>query len=332
MLTTVQDLGRIGHQQEGVPVGGAMDQWALRVGNLLVGNDDGDAALEITLAGPSIVFDGDALIALTGGDLAATLNDRTLPTWHPVRVPSGAVLEFHAARSGCRVYLTAAGGIDVPRVLGSRSTYVRAGLGGHQGRALRRDDVLSFGAPSALAARIAADLHNDGEAITVARWGAGPSLRPAYSPSVTVRLLPGAHVHQLTAASRDQLFSAPFRVASQSDRMGYRLEGPTLELREPLELLSEGVTFGTVQLPPSGSPIVLLADRQTTGGYPRVGEVASADLPLLAQLKPGDQVRFRKASVEEAQAVYLAREQELAEARRAIRLLHPQRVPWTEST
>jgi antagonist of KipI len=147
-------------------------------------------------------------------------------------------------------------------------------------------------------------------------------MRPRYSAAPVVRLLEGAHAHLLRQSSRDELYRTEFRVSSQSDRMGYRLEGPALELKEPVELLSEGVAFGTVQLPPGGSPIILMADRQTTGGYPRIGEVASVDLPLVAQLKPGDHLRFRRASLDEAQALYLAREWEIGQARRAISLLN----------
>jgi antagonist of KipI len=326
--TTVQDLGREGHQRDGIPVSGAMDRWALRVANLLVGNDEGAAALEITLVGPSLTFDGPALIALAGADLGAVVGDVPVALWHPLWVPAGASLGFRGGAPGCRTYLAIAGGIDVPKVLGSRSTYVRAGIGGHMGRALRRGDALCWGAPAPLAEHIIAGVTAGATAgarrtdrrVAPARWGAAPSLRPRYSDAPVVRLLPGTHADLLTEASAETLHGAPFRIAPQSDRMGFRLEGTPLELREPVELLSEGVTFGTVQLPPGGQPIVLMADRQTTGGYPRIGEVASVDLPLIAQLRPGDRVRFRRCSLEEAQAEYLAHERELDQARRAITL------------
>lgn len=323
LLTTVQDLGRPGHQHEGIPAGGAMDPVALRVANLLVGNDEGAAALEITVSGPRIVLDAPALIALGGAGLGATIDDVPVPAWRPVRVAPGATLAFRGAGSGCRAYLAVAGGIDVPVVLGSRSTYLRAGIGGVEGRALRRGDVLSSGTPAALGARIAAAIAEPRSGASVAAWGAGPTLRPPYSVAPVVRLLPGAHADALTTASRRLLHDAELRVDPRSDRMGYRLAGATLELRAPLELLSEPVAFGTVQLPPGGQPIVLMADRQTTGGYPRIGEVATADLPLLAQLRPGDRLRFRPVSLAEAQALYLQRERDIAEARRAIELRHP---------
>jgi antagonist of KipI len=322
MFTTVQDRGRYGHQRYGVPASGPMDPWAFRIAHMLVGNDDGDAALEITLTGPSITFDDDSLIALTGGDLSPSIGGQPVPVWRAIWIPKAATLSFGAATAGCRAYLAVAGGIRVPKVLGSASTYVRAALGGHQGRALKRGDVLAVGSPSLVAERFMGKLAGRDATPRVAGWSAGQSLRPAYESTVTVRLTAGTHLERLTVASRERLYRAEFRVGSQSDRMGYRLEGATLELIEPIDILSEGLTFGTVQLPPAGDPIVLMADRQTTGGYPRVGEVASVDLPLLAQLKPGDRVRFRACSLEEAQEQYLVREGELAQARRGIALLH----------
>ncbi|HEX5439008.1 MAG TPA: biotin-dependent carboxyltransferase family protein [Gemmatimonadaceae bacterium] len=324
MFTTVQDLGRSEHQRFGVPVSGAMDSWALRVANLLVGNDEGDAALEVTLTGPTIRFETGALIAITGADLGATLGEAPLAPWHAACAPSGAMLSFGGAAVGCRAYIAIAGGIPITPVLGSRSTFVRAALGGYMGRPLRRGDVLPCGEPSSLARRIASATGGGKAGATVARWSAGAALRPAYSAAPTVRVLPGTHAHLLSAPSADRLYGATFGVSPQSDRMGYRLQGCALELGAPAELLSEGVAFGTVQLPPGGDPIILMADRQTTGGYPRIGEVATVDLPLVAQLRPGDSVRFRRVSLERAQALYLAREHDLAEARRAIALRFPE--------
>jgi antagonist of KipI len=323
MFTTVQDLGRTGHQRFGVPVSGVMDSWALRIANIMVGNAPGDAGLEVTLSGPTITFDDETLIAVSGADLGAFVGDVHLPLRHPVCVPAEGTLTFRGGPHGCRAILAVAGGIAVPPVLGSRSTYVRGAFGGYEGRALRKGDVLPTGAPSPWARRTMAALTRSDGLAGVATWGAGPSLRPPYSAAPVVRLLTGTHTDHLTESSRDELFSETFRISPQSDRMGYRLDGPQLALREPLELLSEGTTFGTMQLPPGGSPIVLMADAQTTGGYPRIGEVASVDLPLLAQLRPGDHVRFRTCSLEEAQSAYLLREHELAQAQRAITLLHP---------
>lgn len=322
LLTTVQDLGRPGHQREGVPVGGAVDALALRVANLLVGNPDGAAALEITLTGPVLRFAHPALVALAGADLGAEIDGTPILPWRPFAAPPAGTLRFRGAPRGCRAYLAVAGGIDVPPVMGSRSTYPPANLGGHQGRALRAGDQLQWAAPPPLAQRILRQLRREHPGVAVARWGAGPSLRPPYVDRPVVRLLAGAHADALSEASGQDLFRSEFRVSARSDRMGYRLEGPQLRLREPLEPLSEAVAFGTLQLPPGGEPIVLMADRQTTGGYPRIGEVASVDLPLLAQLKPGDRLAFRPVELAEAQMLYLARERDLTLARRAIDLMH----------
>lgn len=324
LQTTVQDLGRRGHQHDGVPGGGAMDRSALRIGNALVGNDDGAAGLEATLIGPAIEFEDPTLIALAGGDLEPTIDGQPVPMWRAIHVPPGAALRFGRPKVGCRTYLAIAGGIDVPLIFGSRSTYLRAQFGGHEGRALRPGDVLTTLCPPGLAQCIANAVQDgrDASRAAIAAWGAGHSLRMRYSSEPVVRLIPGTHADYLAAPSRTKLFSASFNISASSDRMGYRLEGVELPLRNPVELLSEGVAFGTVQLPPDGMPIVLMADRQTTGGYPRIGEVASIDLPLIAQLKPGDRLRFRPISVDEAQELYLTYEQDLAQARAAITLRH----------
>jgi antagonist of KipI len=327
LQTTIQDLGRVGHQRSAIPVGGAMDRIAHRIANTLVGNDESCATLEASLIGPAIAFDTATLIALTGADLEATVDGVAVPVWHAIAVPAGATLRFGRPRTGCRVYVAVAGGIEVPLVFGSRSTYLRASFGGYQGRALRAGDELRAGEPSVQARSIAQSIEASiGEATprpAVARWSIGVSLRPRYSEDPTVRLIAGAHTELLSATARRQLTTATFRISASSDRMGYRLEGGELALREPLELMSEGVAFGTVQLPPGGAPIVLMADRQTTGGYPRIGEVASVDLPLIAQLKPADRLRFRFVSIDDAQQLYLDQEHELAQARIAISLRHP---------
>jgi antagonist of KipI len=295
-----------------------MDQTALRVANLLVGNDDNAAAIEATLIGPALTFEREALIALAGGDLEATVDGRPMPMWRTTWLPAGATLRFGRPVVGCRTYLAIAGGIDVPHVFASRSTYLRAKFGGYAGRALKPGDVLQLESPSPLGQRMSRTLGQGGTAPSVARWTVATSIRPSYSDDATVRLIGGAHLALLTATSRDALAGSTFRVSSSSDRMGYRLEGASLSLEKPIELLSEGTTSGTVQLPPGGAPIVLMADAQTTGGYPRVGEVASVDLPLVAQLKPGDRLRFRLVSLEHAQALYLARETDIAQARAMI--------------
>jgi antagonist of KipI len=317
LLTTVQDAGRPGHQHDGVSVGGALDPVALRVANLLVGNTPGSAGLEATLLGPDVVLEGDVVLALAGGDLGARLDDAPVPPGRAVRAPAGARLHFAGRVRGARQYVAFAGGIDVPEVLGSRATWLRARMGGLEGRALLAGDVLRLGHPTALGERIAQSLE-PGEA---APWSADTGALAGYGPS-EIRVLRGAHFDALRPASREALLRDDFVVRPDSDRMGYRLAGPVLELEQPLELLSEAVAFGTVQLPPDGAPIVLMADRQTTGGYPRVLEVATVDLPRLAQAAPGDRLAFREISLEQAQALYIARERRLARLPLAIDLHH----------
>ncbi len=322
LQTTVQDLGRPAHQHQGIPGGGGMDRMAMRIGNLLVGNDANAAALESTLIGPTLTFAEETLIAITGADLEARVGPLSIPLWHPVLVGAGATLRFGRAVRGCRAYVAIAGGIDVPLVFGSRATYLRAGFGGFNGRAIHPGDELAIGAAPALSRRIAGSLRasagDAAQSATVARWSAGVSIRTTYPSDAVARLIRGAHTELLDDVSRSALVASRFRVSASSDRMGYRLEGVTLGLRAPTELLSEGVAFGTVQLPPGGSPIVLMADRQTTGGYPRIGEVASVDLGVVAQLKPGDQLRFHFISLDEAQRLYLAWEHDFRQAELAI--------------
>lgn len=296
-FTTVQDLGRRGRQRDGVPVSGAMDDVALRIANWLVGNDGGDAALEATLRGPALAFDHDTLVAITGADMDARIGDRRIAPWRAAAVGAGETLTLDTARTGCRGYIAVAGGIDVPTVLGSRSTYARARLGGVEGRALVRGDVLSSGARGAPGARRGVDIRHLG------------------LQRDSMRLIPGPGLRRLDRSSSRLLFETPFTLAPDSDRMGLRFTGVALTSASAVEPLSGGVAMGTVQLPPSGAPIILMADRQTTGGYPRLGEVATVDLPVLAQLRPGDAIRFAEISPEAAEALYLARERELSRIR-----------------
>lgn len=313
--TTVQDLGRRTWQHIGVPVGGAMDRCAHRIANLLVGNDDNDTVLEAPLAGIALQFGAGSLVALAGRDITASLDGKPIPAWRPFRVRPGELLVVHA---GCRTTIAIAGGIAVPTVLDGRGTCLRAAFGGWHGRALRRDDVLPIGVPSALGRRIAAAL--DLEQRIVANWGVSTALRPAYCDAPTVRFIDGPEHALLTDASRAAFLGARFRIAPESDRMGYRLAGHPLSLTTTRDMLSSGVTAGTIQLPQGGVPILLMADRQTTGGYPRLGDVIAVDLPLVAQLRPGDSIRFARTTLEAAHRLYRARAADLAGARRSLEL------------
>ncbi len=293
MWTTVQDLGRVGQRAAGVPLSGAMDAFAARVANLLVGNAENAAVLELTLLGPEIEFLSDGWIALTGAEFAGC------EAWRPVAVRTGQRLKFGPATKGCRGFLAFAGGIGVMPVLGSRSTYSRAGLGGWQGRALQVGDILPIG----VAFREVAD-----------RWSIDSRIMPNYGAAPTVRVVLGAQA----AEFGDAWLKSVFNVTPLSDRMGMRLAGAALARTLDSDLLSSAVAPGTVQVPPDGQPIVLLADAQTIGGYPQLAHVIGVDLPLLAQLRPGDSVRFRVVSIEEAQERWLAREQTLAMLREGL--------------
>jgi antagonist of KipI len=315
MQTTVQDLGRPGWQHVGVPVGGAMDRCAHRIANLLIGNPPDAAALECALGGIALQFDAPALVALAGRDITASIDGRQLPAWRPCLVHRGALLVLH---TGCRTTIAVGGGIDVPVILDGRGTSLRAAFGGWHGRALRRDDRLPIGARTVIGDRIAASLEAEGRA--AADWSPAGSVLPPYGEQPSVRYIPGPELEALTDGSRTAWRDATFRISPESDRMGYRLSGQSLSLTSAREMLSSGVTAGTIQLPPGGAPIVLMADRQTTGGYPRLGDVIAVDLPLLAQLRPGDRVHFAVTSLVVAHAAYRRREHELSRVTQAVAL------------
>jgi antagonist of KipI len=261
--------------------------------NLLVGNPEGAPALEVTLAGPELEFGHAAWIAVCGARF------ENVPAWRPVSVAAGARLKFGPRSAGCRAYLAIAGGFEVERVLGGAGTSLAAGFGGFHGRALKDGDVLRSAPPSR---------------VPTGHWTIDERVLPRYSREPTVRAIPGAHAGEFSG----ELFSGRFGITSRSDRMGIRLDGPKLVRTVGGDLLSTAVAAGTVQVPPDGNPIVLMADAQTLGGYPRVAHVASVDLPLLAQLAPGDGVRFVGSSVGEAHHEARALEHHLALLRQGI--------------
>ncbi len=278
--------------RHGVPAGGAMDAFALQAANRLVGNPPDAAAIEITAGGA--IFDALAplIVAIAGADLAPRLDDYLAPLWVSFVMRPGARLVFAGRRRdwGARAYLALAGGVDVPAVLGSRSTDLAAGFGGLAGRALRAGDVIS-------ASRVAAPDRVAGHV-----WR--EDMRPAYRSWPALRVLPGPHVDHFTPESIAALYSAPWRVGQQSNRIGYRLDGPKLVQAHSATLPSLGVVMGALQVPTDGRPILLMADAQTTGGYPIAGVVIRADLPLAAQLLPGDQLRFSLVGEDEAVAAW----------------------------
>lgn len=296
LLTTVQDGGRMGYQAYGVPVCGAMDWQSLARANLLAGNPWEEAALEITGLGPAVRFLSENIFALAGADFSATLNGRPLE-------PNGAylghkddVLELGSAKDGFRAYLAFAGGLDIPLVMESRSTCLPAGFGGFEGRSLKTGDRIGFREPQLWLRDLPAR-----------------KINAFYDANAPVHVVLGPQNEAVSQEGLDIFFSSEYKLGSQCDRMGCRLEGAVIELKEGENpnILSDGVVMGSIQVP-NGQPIVMMADRQTTGGYVKLGTVASCDLPLMAQKRPGDKVRFASVTVQQAQAMRM----------RCIRKLH----------
>jgi antagonist of KipI len=283
LFTTIQDLGRPQAMASGVPPGGAMDRFAHSAANLLVLNDRSAATLECTLVGPRLAAEAACVVAVTGGDLDPRLNDRPVPMWTSVAMASGDVLSFGRRRTGARAYVAVGGGILGDRWLGSMTTNVMAARGGMHGRPLARGDALAGGESwrPAVPGRQLAEL-----------------FRPDYTDH-SLLAIAGPHLDRLAAESRRSLFGSTFSLATDSNRMGYRLQGPKLDV-EGEELLSFGLIAGVLQLPSGGRPILLMADHQTAGGYPVVATVASASMPVAAQLAPGDELQFMETSIEAA--------------------------------
>jgi len=289
MYTTIQDLGRYKYQKSGMPVAGAMDSFSLRVANMLAGNKDDEACIEITLLGPELQFDSEALISVTGGNLEPKINGKDMDMWSGVKVFGGDVLTFGAIKSGCRSYIAAKGGIDVPYIMGSKSTYVRGKIGGLEGRALKAGDEIKVGLPQ----------------------NAHPSivklpeeLIPSYNGEVTVRVVMGPQDEYFTKEGLDTFLGSQYEVTNEADRMGYRLAGPKINHKSGADIISDGITMGSVQVPGHGAPIIMMADRQTTGGYTKIATAITPDINFVGQLKPKDMIRFKAISIKEAHALY----------------------------
>lgn len=291
LLTTVQDLGRTGYQRFGVSVSGAVDPRSAAVANILAGNPDGEAVLECTVLGPQLRFDAPAVIAVTGADLGPTLDGVPVENYRALRVQAGQTLRFTGPKCGCRAYLAVSGGLDVPEVMGSRSTYMKAKIGGWHGRKLEKGDVLPLRSPGT-------------EPKALENRALAPEFRGR--SEYTLRVVMGPQDNAFTPGGVSAFLSGVYTVTPEFDRMGCRMEGPEIEHAGPADILSDGIAFGAVQVPDSGQPIVMLADRQTTGGYTKIANVISADFRLLGQLKSGDRVRFEKVSLAAAQEALLA--------------------------
>lgn len=296
MLTTIQDAGRWGFQSRGVPVAGPMDPVSHRMANALVGNDRHAATLEVTLLGPELEFEDERLVAVAGADFELWLEGRPAPSHAPFIVSAGARLRFGARGLGARAYLAVSGGISVPLTLGSRSTHLVSAMGGIGGRRLKAGDRLPLGDPTGVQ---------------------GPALAPQTSivplpdGHARIRVLAGPQADYFTSDALDVLQSAPYVVGHNSDRMGFRLDGPRLTHARGADIISDATPLGVLQVPASGQPILLMADRQTTGGYPKIATVISADIAVAGQLGPADRISFIVCTPLEAMAALIAQERAL---------------------
>lgn len=311
LLDTIQDTGRLGHSSAGINTGGAMDQYAARVANMLAGNEDQEAVLEIHFPGPQILFEQNALISITGADLSPLLNDEVLPMWKPVVVRKNTILHFNRLQHGARCYLAVHGGYCIKKWLNSYSTNLKAGAGGFNGRKLEKGDELSFKENTIYFA----GLLKEGRDHQVLKWRVDAAKTYQFPHEIYFTL--GNEYRSLTESSRNDLLQNNFTIHPFSDRMGYRLKGLPLQRNDNTELISSGVSFGTIQLLPDGQLIVLMSDHQTTGGYPRIGHVITAHLPKLAQLRPSDCIQFKIVDQHTAEELLFSQKRELSILRRA---------------
>ena len=290
--TTIQDQGRFGYQHMGIPITGALDVFAFHSANLLVANPQNAAAMEITVMGPRLEILAEADLAVTGAEIGMTLNDQPIDTWRSFSVKPGDILDIQQVKSGCRAYLAVNGGIDVPEVMGSRSTYVGGSIGGYHGRLLQPGDVIQCGRDQGL---------------TGSRQMPA-ELIPVYPSELTIRAVPGPQ-DDFFQKGLEVLFQSDFMVSTKADRMGYRLQGSAVKIRKgmPKSIISEPTMPGGIQIPPDEQPIILMVE-QTVGGYTKIATVISVDLPKVAQATPGDTIRFEKVSLETAHTLYQAQQ------------------------
>ncbi len=295
IFTTVQDLGRFGYQEFGMPVSGAMDWYSFKLANTILNNDINAACLEATYNGPEFEVLKKTRMIITGGYpklLINSLQEDPLKVHH---LKKGDIVSIGTITKGCRIYISFTGGIDVPLVMNSRSTYLRAKLGGYKGRILKQDDILTF---------------NKSRHKPV-RKTIPESKILQYSNHQIIRVVGSTDIDHFTLEGVKTFLTSEYLISSQSDRMGYRLDGPPIEHEQNADIISSGMCNGAIQIPGSGSPIIMLADRQTVGGYSKIGNIITADLPLLAQLKPGDNIKFKQVKLVEAHNILQERETEL---------------------
>lgn len=302
-LTTVQDMGRIGYQESGMSVSGVMDQRSAALANILVGNEETEAVLEVTLMGPMLQFTEGNIIAVTGGNLGPKLNGADLPMYQAVRVKKGDSMSFAGMFSGSRAYVAFAGGLDIPVVMGSKSTNLKSKVGGYQGRKLGAGDEIGFAAPKDNLPNIR-----------------NRKVKPDdFTASEQVlRVVLGPQDDCFTEKGLETFLNETYAFTNESDRMGCRLEGEVIEHKNGGDIITDGIAFGAIQVPSHGKPIIMMADHQTTGGYTKIGAVISVDLPKVAQSRPGGKVKFQKVSIEEAQELYIAQKKEFAALKEAL--------------
>ena len=303
MLTTVQDLGRNGYQSQGFSVAGVMDVRSFKIANLLLDNPENEAVLEFTLIGPTLQFTSDTIIAITGGDFQPTVNGEPAPMYTALYMKRGDILKFGSARTGSRGYIAFSSYLDIPVVMGSRCTNLKSKIGGYKGRKLKDEDYIGFRIkrrylPYFLSRKLDLDEFDEEE--------------------VTLRVVMGPQDDMFTKQGIHTLLSETYTVTSDFDRMGCRLEGPFIASKNGSDIISDGIAFGSIQVPAHGKPIVLLADRQTTGGYAKIATVASVDIPKLVQRKTDHKIRFKAITVEEAQKLYLEEEEQYVAMRSQI--------------
>ncbi len=312
LFTSVQDAGRFAYQHVGVAVSGVMDAYSYRVANMLVGNSPGECVLETTLSGPTLAFDTDACIAVTGADISPQIDGQAIETWRSYRVKAGSVLAFGGLRQGARAYIAFAGGIDVPVVMGSCSTYAKGKIGGFEGRALQAGDCLA--------------LRGCG---LVQEYSLPDAYRPKWTGHNTLRVVLGPQDDCFTEEGIQTFLSQTYTVSQQCDRMGYRLEGAVIAHKTGGDIISDGIMLGSVQVPGNGLPIILMADRQTTGGYTKIATVISCDLPLIAQAIAGNSFSFQAVSIEQAQDALETQAKLLAEMPQNLVAIAPTPPPAT---
>lgn len=288
LFTTIQDRGRWGYERHGIPVAGAMDDFSLRVANILVGNHQYQGALECTLLGPEIRFNCNEVISITGANMSPRIGGEPVPMWTSILVKDGSTLSLSNGSDGIRTYIGFSRGLDVPEIMGSKSTFTRGQLGGYKGRKLFSGDEIGLG-------------HRD-----LSQWGSylPSNFIPIYKEEENIRIILGPQDDYFTQDAIETFFNSRYTITSESDRMGYRLDGPQIVHKNGADIISDGIVFGSIQVPGHGSPIIMMADRATTGGYTKIATVINPDLPKLAQMVPGNSIYFNSISLGKAHEIY----------------------------